>query len=631
MFFLLFLVFHRQFCGHGSFARQIRPYKKLIEIPRKRVINGKATRENIRVHMDFTYLEMNNREDTRRCYEVGQWITWYGTPQECVEGDIMTEKKYEIITQSIENVARFMSRAFRVDPAESIPVVPIEEYPVPVSEMKNTDLYIGVYARPFGSKSTLASASSVAHDANTHRPIQGVININLQSVPNEPSDISTPGRRDFFEVCFHEICHVLGIAEDDYQYWRDENGQPYTNVPINITFPGRARNSLIFNSPAAHEAVKAKYGVEEFIDVNGHRHRSGIEMEDEGGHGTAVCHLESRTYFTELMSAYFYDYAYISNLTLALLKDTGWYDVDFSVAEPYPYGDYRSILGETEPFRDFLSKSPSESFPKHYFPEGKYFTYVGYPPSCSYDHRFPGYYDLVKCMGRYEQYCNQYFTLTDKNGERYFSLSNLLADGIPLSLLTTDSICPRQVTVDGRKEDTYCSVAIDSGLETSLCFPMWCTGNELFVHAGGSVVKCEQKFQEIVANDTMTIICPDPKVVCGYIQFSNPSPPTPTQEPTQEPTKEPTQEPTKEPTQKPTDASAGDISVDYSETDTETNTDSDADSDFWDKIGISPAVFSIVIVICVIVVVAIVVAIVIYKKKRDNKAEPDDIHVYMKT
>jgi hypothetical protein len=63
-----------------------------------------------------------------------------------------------------------------------------------------------------------------------------------------------------------------------------------------------------------------------------------IELEHFGGLGSAFSHWSKRILNTEFMIADSYGENYLSNFTLALFEDSGWYKVDYSKAEIVPWG-----------------------------------------------------------------------------------------------------------------------------------------------------------------------------------------------------------------------------------------------------------------------------------------------------
>lgn len=64
----------------------------------------------------------------------------------------------------------------------------------------------------------------------------------------------------------------------------------------------------------------------------------GAELENQGGNGTVLAHWEKRVFENEGMTGVFTQNSAFSRLTLALMEDTGWYKVDYSMAEPLYWG-----------------------------------------------------------------------------------------------------------------------------------------------------------------------------------------------------------------------------------------------------------------------------------------------------
>mmetsp|Transcript_39949 Transcript_39949/g.35662 ORF Transcript_39949/g.35662 Transcript_39949/m.35662 type:complete len:96 (-) Transcript_39949:838-1125(-) len=64
----------------------------------------------------------------------------------------------------------------------------------------------------------------------------------------------------------------------------------------------------------------------------------GIFMENEGTSGSIGSHFERRIFHHEVMTSNDIDDARISKFTLAFLEGTGWYIVNYSMAEPFYWG-----------------------------------------------------------------------------------------------------------------------------------------------------------------------------------------------------------------------------------------------------------------------------------------------------
>ena len=64
----------------------------------------------------------------------------------------------------------------------------------------------------------------------------------------------------------------------------------------------------------------------------------GAELENQGGKGTALAHWEKRLFENEGMTGIVTQNSVFSRLTLALMEDTGWYKVNYQMAEPLQWG-----------------------------------------------------------------------------------------------------------------------------------------------------------------------------------------------------------------------------------------------------------------------------------------------------
>ena len=254
----------------------------------------------------------------------------------------MNETKKKVIKETFENVKVYVQGLLKVDRVTEPFQLLTHLGPVSRNETAgNTDLYVTLYPKPYGAGSnTLAQATAVSIDQTTMRPIQGLTYVNLAAMPAQSSDFSTTGDRQFFEVAFHELCHVLGIGGNFFQYWLDENGQPWgqDKVPM-CSYTKHGKTFKFLHTPKLHKLMVDRWGVEKF-----HECPAGVEIEDFGGTGTAGSHWKLRTFMTEIMVGTTLGYSRISDVTLTALEDTGWYDVDHSRAEMLEWGRrYRMV------------------------------------------------------------------------------------------------------------------------------------------------------------------------------------------------------------------------------------------------------------------------------------------------
>ena len=58
----------------------------------------------------------------------------------------------------------------------------------------------------------------------------------------------------------------------------------------------------------------------------------GVDLEDQGGSGSASSHWERATLHNEIMGASNLPDEAFSSFSLALLEDSGWYQVDYTLS-----------------------------------------------------------------------------------------------------------------------------------------------------------------------------------------------------------------------------------------------------------------------------------------------------------
>ena len=190
---------------------------------------------------------------------------------------------------------------------------------------------------------TLASASFCNLD-QIDRPVIGFINFCLEN-------ISTIDLDKIIKVGVHEVGHVLGWNDDLFKYFRDRGtGEPLTPRPFqsqsitcvdgsireyelpaeNTVVPkitekkDRNHTSYEIVTPSVQRAVSNQFGCADL---------QGARLENQPTRNSCIgAHFDERFFFTEVMSP-IYSSKYtsaLSPLTVAVLEDSGFYDVDYS-------------------------------------------------------------------------------------------------------------------------------------------------------------------------------------------------------------------------------------------------------------------------------------------------------------
>eukprot|EP01132_Coremiostelium_polycephalum_P004089 gene4089-5117_t len=314
------------------------------------------------IRLNFSYSLIQNNADPYACYSEGQDIQIGGskgqpfTQYTCTKKDILDQQLSNLIIQyvvaAIRDVFQSMIKVNQVNPLKLDKTVydaldgncyygvPIPESYVSVG-IPNTDYVVFVTIRPTKSSGTIAYATACNYGATIvngkyrySRPLAGVINFNpsyfTQFVGNTNGFIFN----EYVRVGIHEMIHAFGFSGSFYSHY--SNGTSTYEASALLTKTGKSPSGQDFTyqknaitSPLVAAFSSNHYSCKEL---------NYQELEDYGGSGTAGSHWEKRTVGEEIMLGFINPILPITNLTLSLLQDTGWYNVDFSKAEPLMWG-----------------------------------------------------------------------------------------------------------------------------------------------------------------------------------------------------------------------------------------------------------------------------------------------------
>lgn len=192
------------------------------------------------------------------------------------------------------------------------------------------------------------------------RPIAGYINF----CPNRIEKSKWGSREEYDDVMHvaHELTHILGFSRESFAYFRDEFGSPRTprcpgasgcsgddvpghppqvggklsvssNTLVKRSEQGAAVERVV--SPAVQEIARLHYDCPSL---------AGAELESSLSiKNPTASHWEKRVLMTDYMTQKpdqnpTGDPNVISAFSLALLQDSGWYEVDYSRAAPFKWG-----------------------------------------------------------------------------------------------------------------------------------------------------------------------------------------------------------------------------------------------------------------------------------------------------
>jgi len=302
--------------------------------------------------------------------------------------------------------------------------------------------------------------------SSTGRPVVGQVNFNTHSL--NPNGGDSAFTLDLMTVV-HEMTHALGFSNSLFDNFANKAKVGKT------TLGGNTYNYL--SVEPLNSKLKSYFGCASL---------PGAILENQGGSGSAGSHWERRIFGNEYMTASQINDQRLSELTLALLESTGWYKVDYSMADPFYYGKGEGCgyMSSCSGFKEFCSGSS----------EG-----------CSYH-------------GQAGAYCG----------------SDSFSDGCPYMRAYSNRDCENtanrgSATLSGEAygQGSKCfsgTLYPGGGLSGSrpYCFKYSCVakstgGYQLNVHVGSATGVCTGKGKASVAGYSGTLNCPDPNLYCTTV------------------------------------------------------------------------------------------------------------------
>ncbi|EFA77771.1 hypothetical protein PPL_09269 [Heterostelium album PN500] len=292
------------------------------------------TTHPIRLVFNTTYLNVKPGTENQTCYSVGQTISLGATPYNCTKNDILTPELVDLLLKELlpfisSSFSKYLTVSGTARNSYPKPYTCIEKYSMDISNGFDGDFMIFVSAHPVASSGTIAYATSCLSHADTGAPYTGIINF----APLHYTAYTNAAYRQqnqvmwnqFLRVGLHEATHALGFSRGMYSNFIDRNtGGRYpsnimTTTTTNLTTPAGVLfpyTRSFITSPTVTNIARKHFGCQTL---------AGAELENVGGSGTAGSHWKATRFGEELMLGYARPVAPLSNLTLALLYDSGWY------------------------------------------------------------------------------------------------------------------------------------------------------------------------------------------------------------------------------------------------------------------------------------------------------------------
>lgn len=148
------------------------------------------------------------------------------------------------------------------------------------------------------------------------RPIAGIVFLGSEY------DFSKQNSDTYIkEILLHEITHILVFSPNLFNIYKTQ--------PVYKSITWHESKKVILITPKVVEAAKKHFNCSTL---------QGVEVEDQGGSGSAGAHWESRIMLGDYMVSTDYDERAISEITMALFEDSGWYTVNKYTGGLFKFG-----------------------------------------------------------------------------------------------------------------------------------------------------------------------------------------------------------------------------------------------------------------------------------------------------
>ena len=308
---------------------------------------------------EWNYEVSNTREPIRIHFDTKNILYFNSENSQDAEDD--SEEIVELVEPYLKNVTQFVEKVIKVNRLTTKMIVNQQAgYPAPSMQECDCDLYIQVFVKKSAPGSN-AATKSFQNTLNDKRTLHAAITINEDFINNNETETEP---EQITNCLLHEIIHALGVQYSMIQNWiNPETKKNYEKPVSTFAHPNYPNKQItMLQTPNAKRFAQNRFGTKYFITEDA-EHELGIELEDYNTTGTYRDHPEARVYFDDIMVGSQSFGSKFSDVTIALLKDTGYYDVNESYAEPLAWGD-SNALGEK--IQNFATGPATTVFPKHY-------------------------------------------------------------------------------------------------------------------------------------------------------------------------------------------------------------------------------------------------------------------------
>jgi leishmanolysin len=285
----------------------------------------------------------------------------YGRSDNWILNNPTLISKYNFSKRLLDTSKRYFEQLLKVKgPSTLVLDQPFSCNDVKIPSFKlEIDLYVLVDAMNKPETSAFATAFSCYYDKTNNRPTIGVYDLNLAHIVNSKMNYLL-----YFSTFIHEFTHIIFFSENLFSKFRKPDGSPRPEAEVVLkgtNFINEKRNLIVMS-----EVVD--YARTFFNDQT----LTGVPLENGGGEGSAGSHWEKSFMPLEFMNPSVEFIGIVSEFTLRFMQGTGWYSVNYDLAQSYEWGkghqdyhgsacptskEYCTAAGEAGCSSDYISKT----------------------------------------------------------------------------------------------------------------------------------------------------------------------------------------------------------------------------------------------------------------------------------
>lgn len=355
-----------------------------------------------------------------------------------------------------------------------------------------------------------AAASGCFLNKEDYRPIMGYVLLR-----KDYSFTKLNAKEYFIMLLLHEITHILVFDNFLYDYYI------YRNITTTKIINGV--NRTFITTPKVKNIASQHFNCSDII---------GVELENHGGSGSAGSHWEGRVMLGDYMISTDYHEIVISDITLALFEDSGWYEVNYYTGGLFRFGKNQGCnflnttcltSGKSNFEWEFCDNEIDEICSSNNLNRG--YCYIK-----NYDKDLDSYYqyfdDKRKGGMKFMDYCpvaenyyseEYYFNSNCINGEK-----DEIETNYPSSLgfsISENSICIQSSLIKSSDDNLK-----EYAFKRAMCHKILCNSNNqtIKVDIGEYIIECPKEGGEMeIDGYNGTIKCPPYNRVCTNKNFIN--------------------------------------------------------------------------------------------------------------